>query len=144
MKRGVVLIAIGIIAIVVGGWLYAQGSGGHMMGGGHHMDFKPLAEITVPEVSGVALQGKQIFDNNCAACHGENASGNDGAGPPLVHRIYEPGHHGDQAIYLAVERGVRQHHWPFGDMPPIDGLVSNDVAKIIEYIRTLQRANGIY
>lgn len=40
--------------------------------------------------------------------------------------------------------GVRSHHWRFGDMPPVDGLTRNDVAKVIAYIRRIERANGIH
>jgi len=44
---------------------------------------------------------------------------------------------------LAVKNGVRQHHWPFGSMPPIPGVSKAEVSQIIAYVRTLQRANGI-
>jgi hypothetical protein len=39
-------------------------------------------------------------------------------GPPLVHNIYNPGHHAAGAFFLAAKTGVRSHHWPYGDMPP--------------------------
>ena len=76
-------------------------------------------------------------------CHGENATGTE-QGPPLVHKIYEPGHHADASFYRAVERGVRSHHWPFGNMPPIPGVSRKDVTRILAFVRELQRANGIY
>ena len=60
-----------------------------------------------------------------------------------MHRIYEPGHHADQAFYRAVREGVRSHHWPFGDMAPIPGVPDDEIARIIAFVRTLQRANGI-
>ncbi|WP_269586208.1 c-type cytochrome [Roseibium sp. Sym1] len=84
-----------------------------------------------------------MFRENCSACHGENAAGREKLGPPLVHRIYEPGHHGDGAFFLAVQQGVRAHHWPFGNMPPVAGVPHNDVENIIVYVRRLQQANGI-
>ncbi len=102
-----------------------------------------LAQVTVPELSGKALLGQRAFEAKCAACHGENAAGRDGSGPPLVHVIYEPSHHADGAFALAVANGARAHHWSFGDMPPVDGLTGSDVANIVAYVRTLQRANGI-
>lgn len=104
----------------------------------------PIVEVDVPHLSGVAAAGQALFDDNCAACHGSDATGLEGAGPPLVHAIYEPNHHSDAAFHLAVQRGVRAHHWPFGDMPPVEGLGQDDVDKIAAYVRTLQRANGIY
>ena len=57
--------------------------------------------------------------------------------------IYEPSHHGDEAFQRAAAVGVRGHHWPFGDMPPVEGVTRGDVTMIIAYIRELQRANGI-
>lgn len=103
-----------------------------------------LAVVSVPDLQGNAILGKQVFDAKCASCHGANAAGQDGVAPPLVHKYYEPSHHGDGAFLLAVQTGVRQHHWKFGDMPPVEGLTTGDVAMIVAYIRTLQRENGIF
>lgn len=86
--------------------------------------------------------GAALLRTHCAACHGELADGTD-RGPPLVHRIYEPGHHGDPAFHLAVARGVRAHHWRFGDMPAVTGIGEADVAAIVAYVRWLQREAGI-
>jgi len=86
--------------------------------------------------------GEALFDAHCAACHGERATGT-GTGPPLVHRIYEPGHHGDAAFQLAVARGVRAHHWRFGDMAPVPGVSPEQVDRITGFVRWLQRQAGI-
>lgn len=105
---------------------------------------EPLVSITVPEtLSADATMGQRAFDATCAACHGANATGKMGFGPPLVHKIYEPSHHGDMAFVLAVQNGVRAHHWRFGDMPAQSGLTKADVSAITAYVRELQRANGI-
>lgn len=64
-------------------------------------------------------------------------------GPPLVHRIYEPGHHADAAFHMAVRAGVRQHHWRFGNMPPQPQVSEAELRTIIRYVREVQRANGI-
>jgi len=103
----------------------------------------PLVAVTLPTLSTAEVQGKLKYDQSCASCHGENAAGQDGVAPPLVHRIYEPNHHGDRAFFQAALSGVRAHHWPFGDMPPVAGITQDDVAEIINYVRALQRANGI-
>lgn len=104
----------------------------------------PIVEVTLPAaLSPEAQIGKRGFDSVCAACHGENASGRNGMGPPLVHKIYEPSHHGDMAFLMAAQRGVQAHHWPFGNMPAQTGLSTADVAYITAYVRELQRANGI-
>ncbi|MGX1497998.1 mono/diheme cytochrome c family protein [Labrenzia sp. MBR-25] len=102
-----------------------------------------LVEVQVPALEGDALAGQALYRKSCASCHGENAGGRDGIGPPLVHKIYEPGHHADGSFLLATARGVRAHHWPFGDMLPVEGVSQADVEKIVVYVRTLQRANGI-
>lgn len=99
-------------------------------------------EVLVPQLSAVALQGQQAFDAKCAQCHGQNASGTD-KGPPLVHDIYNPGHHADESFYRAVKLGTRQHHWPYGDMPPQPEVSKGQVATILKYVRELQVANGI-
>ena len=103
----------------------------------------PLAEVMVPELSSTDKAGEAVFNANCAGCHGVNAVGQEGVAPPLVHKIYEPGHHGDQAFVLAAKQGVRQHHWRFCHMPPVANVTDDEIAKIISYVRTLQRANGI-
>lgn len=103
-----------------------------------------LVAITLPaSLSPNATMGQRAFEATCAACHGENATGKMGFGPSLVHKIYEPSHHADMAFQLAVQHGVRAHHWKFGDMPPQTGLTPSDVANIVAYVRELQRANGI-
>jgi len=85
-----------------------------------------------------------LFDSNCASCHGGRAAGREGVAPPLVHRIYEPNHHGDISFQRAIRNGVRGYHWPFGNMPPVDGISDFDVALIVAYVRALQRGNGIF
>jgi len=99
-------------------------------------------EVKVPELSDTAKLGEKTFTAVCAQCHGSNASGSD-KGPPLVHDTYNPGHHADGAFYMAVKRGVKAHHWPFGHMPPQKGVSEKQVAEIIQYVRELQQANGI-
>ena len=94
-------------------------------------------------LSGMALEGEGLFDANCSVCRGENAAGTN-QGPTLIDRIYHPGHHSDASIRNAVSRGVQQHHWVFGDMAPVAGVSSDDVEKIICYVRELQRADGIF
>jgi len=86
--------------------------------------------------------GETIFNANCAACHGKQAVGTD-HGPPFVHRIYEPNHHGDQAFQRAAANGVQAHHWQFGNMPKIESVTPGDVDQIVKYVRWLQRQAGI-
>ncbi len=105
-------------------------------------DFKPVRVKLPAQLSQDAVEGGELFADNCQRCHGKNASGT-GKGPPLVHVIYEPSHHSDASFYKAASKGVKQHHWPYGDMPPVAGLTENAMGKIIRYVRELQRENGI-
>ena len=134
---------VAVVAVAFFVWMQMMHRGAgmdpmHMSGGG-----EPTVQLTVPTLQGLALTGEGLFEANCSACHGDNAAGRDGAGPPLIHKIYEPSHHGDMAFVLAVKNGVRQHHWPYGNMPPISGVGDEEIAAITDYVRTVQRANGI-
>ena len=134
-KLSIVAIAAAAVAAVVG-WM-------------QWLDDDPVhsddaaATLTIPALSAEAEAGAALFERKCMECHGRHAAGSD-RGPPLVHRIYEPNHHGDASFRLAVQNGVRSHHWKFGDMPPVDGVPDEDAVKITRYVRELQQANGIY
>lgn len=104
---------------------------------------KPLVDVEVPTLNTAEQLGETAFNANCASCHGVNAAGQYGVAPPLIHKIYEPNHHGDMAFVLAAKRGVRQHHWNFGSMPPVPNVAETEIASIVAYVRKLQRANGI-
>ena len=149
MKRYIpyVLIAIVVIALFVGFVLPGRETERASANSGAPQEASngvPIVDVTVPaELSANATIGKTAFDAKCAVCHGLNGAGQDGVAPPLVHKIYEPSHHGDESFWLATQRGVRAHHWRFGDMAPVEGLTRADVKMIVAYVRELQRENGI-
>jgi len=123
---GVLLLGVGTLAVR---WIWPGGAAG--------------TGVTIPRFSTLATRGKIAFDAACAQCHGRDASGTE-KGPPFIHDIYNPGHHGDEAFLLAAKQGVPQHHWPFGNMPPQPNVTDEDLAAIIRYVRELQEANGIF
>jgi cytochrome c5 len=86
--------------------------------------------------------GEAAFNRTCMTCHGARATGTD-QGPPLVHIIYEPNHHSDEAFRRAVALGSVAHHWSFGSMPPQPGVSADEVEAIIRYVRWLQTRAGI-
>lgn len=88
------------------------------------------------------VQGKPLYVQHCAECHGDRLQGTD-KGPPMLHKVYEPSHHADMAFQLAVANGVRAHHWKFGDMAPVAGLTADEVAHITAFVRSEQRKVGI-
>ena len=102
-----------------------------------------MVQVTLPDLGSDFEIGARAFTAKCAACHGPSAGGLNGSGPPLIHKIYEPSHHGDAAFFRAAELGVRAHHWPFGNMPPVEGITRAEIAEIVKYLRAVQRANGI-
>lgn len=132
------------LVIAAGGYFLTRGGPPEETAKAPPVQGVPMVEVTLPDtLSAKAEIGKNAFDAVCAACHGQDAAGKVGFGPPLVHKIYEPSHHGDISFVLAVQNGVRAHHWRFGDMPAQDRLTQADVAGIVTYVRELQRTNGI-
>jgi len=86
--------------------------------------------------------GAVLYAENCAVCHGADLRGTE-TGPPFLHPYYAPNHHGDEAFQRAVLGGVVPHHWDFGPMPPVPGLTRDQVALIVEFVRSQQEAAGI-
>ncbi|MEP4195118.1 MAG: cytochrome c [Aliishimia sp.] len=100
-----------------------------------------LAKVRPPTNFDVADQ--HMYSRACAACHGHLGEGKDAIAPPLVHMIYGPERLSNMQIEHAIRHGVGAHHWPFGNMPAIEGVNDAQVAGIVRFVRTLQRANGI-
>ncbi|MDE0027934.1 MAG: cytochrome c [Deltaproteobacteria bacterium] len=131
------------IVVAVGAALVAAAAWAMWPRHGHKAQTVGNAGAAGSVASVEGTRGEALFNQRCAVCHGRNATGS-AQGPPLVHRIYEPGHHSDMSFLLAVRRGVRAHHWRFGNMAPVPGLSEADVREIVRYVRALQRAKGIY
>ncbi len=118
-------------------------------------DFKKEESVTAPAtapttspqpaavvLSAQALAGMQPYNRSCASCHGEAGIGTK-LGPPLMHKVYNPGHHADESFVRAVRNGVQQHHWQFGDMPPRPEVTDEEIALIVRFVRELQVSQGI-
>lgn len=126
-----------VIAVLVGGVFIAFGK---LTGVGNQSG---TLNLTIPTLSATAAEGKILYEESCAACHGLNTAGTD-QGPTFIHRYYVPNHHSDEAFVLAARNGVRAHHWGFGNMPPRPEVSEEDVRKITRYVREMQEANGIF
>ena len=84
------------------------------------------AQDPAPET---AAGGKDLYDANCAACHGTDLEG--GVGPPLD-RTSEASELSDARYVLRITEGR-------GDMPAFaDQLTSDEIDEIIAYIRDEQ------
>lgn len=87
-------------------------------------------------------QGEALYQQTCAACHGQDLRGTD-SGPALLDVIYAPNHHPDSSFHAAVQNGVVPHHWDFGPMPPQPAVSTEEIAAIVAYVRAEQREAGI-
>ncbi len=94
-----------------------------------------------PEAARVGDLGAQVYAGNCASCHGADLRGTD-KGPSQLSIVYEPNHHPDDAYRSAIANGAPQHHWTFGDMPPVEGLTTDEVEAVIDFIRSEQQRQG--
>ena len=145
VRRTVGLGALSVLAIVTTLLIAACGGGDeedYAASQSHDAHESAPTAVLAGEHSETGLAGKKLFAANCTQCHGENAIGTN-QGPPLVHQIYEPGHHGNASFVIAVARGVRAHHWDFGNMPAIPDLSIGEINQVICYVRELQLANDI-
>ena len=88
-----------------------------------------------------ASAGADVYAETCAACHGEDLRGTD-RGPSHLSIVYEPGHHSDESFRSAILQGSPQHHWTFGDMPPVEGLDDDQIDAVIAYVREVQEREG--
>ena len=88
-------------------------------------------------------RGQILYEKYCSSCHGAQLNGSD-KGPPLIHPFYKPSHHGDRAFYYAALKGTRQHHWEFGNMPPVVGVTTKKMDSIVPFVRYYQKQKGLY
>jgi ubiquinol-cytochrome c reductase cytochrome c subunit len=59
--------------------------GALLLAGFVYTAFAPgLAAQDQQQLSPTAVEGKQLYENNCISCHGSNAQGVDGRGPSLI------------------------------------------------------------
>jgi len=88
-------------------------------------------------------KGQILFEKYCSGCHGLQLDGSD-QGPPLIHPFYKPSHHGDKSFYRAALQGVRQHHWDFGDMKPVEGMTRGKMDSVVPFVRYYQQQKKLY
>lgn len=140
MNRTIFASLAGLLAACLIGYLayFQQSAGGENTG----FDVT-MVDVIVPALGNEERGGEAAFNTFCIECHGRNAGGRDGFGPPLVHEIYEPGHHADISFLYAPKVGVKAHHWSYGNMPSIPGITDDETVLVLKYVRALQVANGI-
>lgn len=95
------------------------------------------------EIPFAMAKGQVLYEKYCSSCHAADLEGTD-KGPPLIHPFYKPSHHGDRAFYRAALKGVRQHHWEFGDMPAVPGITQGKLDHIVPFIRYYQQQKKLF
>ena len=88
-------------------------------------------------------KGQLLYERYCSACHGIELQGSE-QGPPLLHPFYKPSHHDDKSFVRAVLKGVKQHHWEFGDMPPVEGMTPKKTQRVVSFLRYYQQQKKLY
>jgi mono/diheme cytochrome c family protein len=136
VRAGTFVVVVGVLAAACG----ADDNG--TAAGADASDDQTTAGAPEPYDDPQLAQGQELFEANCAACHGVDLEGTD-SGPPFLHEVYVPSHHGDIAFFMAAEQGVQPHHWDFGAMPPVPTVDRDDVQLIVDYVRARQEDAGI-
>src|SRR5689334_10948379 len=83
----------------------------------------------------VPAAGKAVFESTCAACHGAGAAGSERA-PALNTGTFKHGG-SDQEIFQTIRSGV-----PGSLMPSFSGLPSDNVWRLVSYIKSLSGQTG--
>lgn len=82
--------------------------------------------LTIPPPGTLANQSYKLFLNNCAHCHGTDATGDEG---PDLHGVTKS----DARIASLIKSGIK------GEMPRFDRKLSDaDVQALIAFIRSLK------
>lgn len=95
-----------------------------------------------PQAAGDADKGKDLYAQNCAACHGPNGEGIQNLGKPFQGSDFLKSSDDDGLLgFVKTGRpsGDPQHQG--ADMPPKGGnpdLSDDDLRNIIAFLRTLQ------
>ena len=89
-----------------------------------HTSTVPIKEETA--LDGDAKQGYQLFEHNCAHCHGDDARGDEG---PDLHGVTKS----DARIASMIKNGVK------GEMPKFGTkFTDSDVQALIAFLRILK------
>lgn len=84
----------------------------------------------------IILLGEQVFEQNCASCHGEQGEGHAAlAQAPALNGSEHSWHHADGQIQTQILQGGI-------DMPSFGEILSNEeVVAVIRYFQTLWRSD---
>ncbi len=100
----------------------------------------------LPDPEAAAVDGRRLFLNNCAICHGHEGLGD---GPSRSTLIAEPANltispvtgYPDGRIFLTIRLGKMVDGRM--TMPPVNRMSDEDIWKTIAYVRTLASAASV-
>ena len=110
-------------------------------GGGDSSTSRPAATSADGGDTTANDDGAALYQSFCAECHGADLRGT-AKGPSHLSIIYEPSHHSDDAFKAAAIRGAPEHHFNFGNMPPVDGITDDQIDRVIAFVRAEQERRG--
>jgi mono/diheme cytochrome c family protein len=84
-----------------------------------------ITSTATPTLDGLAKAGADLFQHNCADCHGDDAKGNEG---PNLYDLTR----GDARIATIIRGGVK------GEMPKFSKFSDEDIQSLIAFLRTLK------
>ena len=107
--------------------------------------FLAMAQTPRPQAADVAnnpfandpraiQQGATLFDRTCSGCHGPGATG--GRGPALASGVFQHGG-SDNELFTTIRSGVQGTQ-----MPSFSALPSDDVWRLVTYIKSLSGQTG--
>jgi len=115
----------------------------HAMGGanGNRMNMRsnqsPAPATDEQSDTGTA-DGKQVFFNNCTACHQEDAEGIAGAFPPLANNsdLFLARDFPAKVLLNGMAGTIKVNGAGFeGEMPPFGHLSDGDIAAVVNFLR---------
>lgn len=100
-----------------------------------------LGAFSVLLLSSVALYGQasNLFDDQCAVCHGKDGSGSP-AGKKLGVldlRSHEVQSLSDQELFDSIAYGTRHKNYPHGFARR--GITNEQITSLVQYLRTLHK-----
>jgi mono/diheme cytochrome c family protein len=115
----------------------------HPAGGAHRHPQAAKLKNPVPANAASIAAGKQIYDKQCAGCHGDTGRGDGAMGeelnPKPANLVDADWKHGstDGEIYVVIRDGVKNS----GMKPYAGKLTSHEIWDVVNYLRSIGPAH---